>query len=72
MVVILSKFNRTSEACWKKFKNIFKAYKDDKMANGISSNDCHKSKFYDAMDEWWHQTGQVMRHVSAATCHMDF
>lgn len=37
------------------------------MANGISGNDRHESKFYEAMDEWWHQAGQVMKHVSATT-----
>ena len=37
------------------------------MANGISRNARHESKFFDAMDEWWHQTGQVMKHVSATT-----
>jgi hypothetical protein len=73
MVVILPKFNRTNEACQKKFEKIFKAYKDNKMANGISGNDCHERKFYDAMDEWWHQTGQMMKHVSITTTNnMDF
>ena len=37
------------------------------MANGISGNAHHESKVFDAMDEWWHQTGQVMKHVSATT-----
>jgi len=38
MVVILPKFNRTVVACHKKFKSIFYAYEEDKMANGISGN----------------------------------
>ena len=37
------------------------------MANGISGNARHESKFFDAIDEWWHQTGQIMKHVSATT-----
>ncbi len=37
------------------------------MANNISGNDRHESKFYEAMDEWWHQAGQIMKHVSATT-----
>jgi len=36
MVVMLSKFNRIAVACCKKFMSIFYAYKEDKMANGIS------------------------------------
>ncbi len=61
------KFNRTSMACKKKFTAIFKSYKEDKMANGISGNDRHESKFFEAMDVWWHQAGQVMKRVSATT-----
>jgi len=38
MIVMLPKFNRTTVACHKKFKVIFNAYKEDKMANGISGN----------------------------------
>ena len=67
MVVMLPKFNRSATACRKKHENLFKAYKEDKMANGISGNARHESKFFDAMDEWWHQTGQVMKDVSATT-----
>jgi hypothetical protein len=54
MVVMLPKFNRTAMACRKKFKTIFDAYKEDKMANGISGNNRQESKFYDALDEWYH------------------
>lgn len=67
MVVMHPKFTRTSQACRKKFEKIFKAYKEDKMANQISGNDRHESKFYEAMDEWWHQAGQIMKHVLATT-----
>ena len=67
MVVMLPKFNRSATACRKKHENLFKAHKEDKMANGILGNARHESKFFDAMDEWWHQTGQVMKHVSATT-----
>ena len=35
------------------------------MANGVSGSDCHECKFYDAFDQWWHQTGTVMKHVTA-------
>ena len=67
MVVMLPKFNRSAIACRKKHENLFKAYKEDKMTNGISGNARHENKIFDAMDEWWHQTRQVMKHVSATT-----
>ena len=51
LLVLQPKFNRTSLACKKKFMAIFKAYKEDKMANGISGNDRHESKYYEVMDE---------------------
>ena len=60
MVVMLPKFNQSATACRKKHENLFKAYNKDKMANGILGNAFHESKFFDAIDEWWHQTGQVM------------
>jgi hypothetical protein len=28
--------------------------KNDKIVNGISSNDHHECPFYDALDSWWH------------------
>jgi hypothetical protein len=67
MVIMLPKFNRTAVACRKKFKTIFDAYKEDKLANGISGNNRQEGKFYEALDEWYHQAGQVMKHVSATT-----
>lgn len=50
LLALQPKFNRTSLACKKKFTAIFKAYKEDKMANGISGNDRHESKYYEAMN----------------------
>lgn len=64
MLAVQLKFNWTSLVCKKKFTAIFEAYKEDKMANGISGNDRHESKYYKAMNKWWHQVGQVMKHVS--------
>ena len=67
MVIMLPKFNRTAQACRKKFNQIFAAYKEDKLANGISCNNHQESKFYDALDQWYHQADQVFKHVSATT-----
>jgi hypothetical protein len=52
MLVTLG-FSKTPIVCKWKFNAISKQYKDDKITNGISSNDCHES-FYDALDSWWH------------------
>jgi hypothetical protein len=64
--------NRTAEACKKKFNVLYKKYRLDKMANGVSGSDHHECNFYDAYDQWWHQTGTVMKHViasaSGSTC----
>jgi hypothetical protein len=27
-------------------------------------NDCHECPFYDALDSWWHRSGNVMKHVN--------
>jgi hypothetical protein len=53
MLVTLG-FSRTAIVNKWKFNEIFKQYKNDKIANGISSNDCHECPFYDALDSWWH------------------
>jgi hypothetical protein len=37
---------------------------DDKITNEILGNDCHEYPFYDALDSWWHQNKNVMKHVS--------
>ena len=58
--------NQTAEACKKKFNNLYKLYKEDKLANGISGSDRHACKFYDSFDQWWHQTRTVMKHVIAS------
>ena len=67
MVVMLPKFNRTATVCRKKFTQVFVAYKEDKLANGISGNNRQEKKFYEVMDKWYHQAGQVFKHVSATT-----
>ena len=51
----------------KKYENLFKAYKEDKIINGISRNVHHESKSFDTMDKWWHQAKQAMKHVFATT-----
>jgi hypothetical protein len=45
-------FSRTPIVCKRKFNATYKQYKDDEIANGISSNDCYKCPFYDALNSW--------------------
>jgi hypothetical protein len=61
-------FSRTPIVGNQKFNAIYKQYK---IANGISSNDHHERPFYDALDSWWHQSGNVMKHVSASANEID-
>jgi hypothetical protein len=47
-----------------KFNAIYKLYKDDKITNEILDNDHHECLFNDALDSWWHQNKNVMKHVN--------
>ena len=51
MLAAFPGFSRTTEGCRKKFENIFKSYKEDKLANSISGNNRHECKFYDSLDQ---------------------
>ena len=66
LIAVIPGLNRTSEGCKKKFNTLYKLYKEDKLANGISGSDRHACKFYDSFDQWWHQTGTVMKHVTTS------
>jgi hypothetical protein len=57
--------------CKQKFNAIYKQYKNDKIANGISGNDRHECPSYDALNSWWHQSGNVMKHVNASANEID-
>ncbi len=43
---------------------LFKQYKIDKLANNILGEEKHECKFYESIDQWWHQTCIVMKHVT--------
>jgi hypothetical protein len=49
----------------------FLIVKNDKITNGILGNHCHECPFYDALDSWWHQSGNVMKHVSVSINEID-
>lgn len=65
MIAVIPGLNRTSEACKKKFNILFKQYRIDKLANGVSGSDRKECKFYEAFDQWWHQTGTISKHVTS-------
>jgi hypothetical protein len=50
MLASIPRFSRTLISYKQKFNAICKQYKDDKIANGISSNDHYECPFYDALD----------------------
>jgi hypothetical protein len=37
------------------------------ITNRISNNDHHECPFYDALNNWWYQNENVMKHVIAFT-----
>ena len=49
----------------KKFNILFKAYKEDKLANNVSGESRHECKYYDQFESWFSQTDSVQKHVSA-------
>lgn len=67
LLCLCPNFKKTPKACKNKFNDPFKAYKDDKQANSISSEARHTCKFYDSMDTWYHHNGVVMKHISASS-----
>jgi hypothetical protein len=66
LIAVILGSNRTSEGCKKKFNTLYKLYKKEKLANGILGSDCHACKFYDYFDQWWHQTGTIIKHVTTS------
>ncbi len=71
MSVTILGFSKILISCKQKFNAIYKQYKDDKIANGILGNDRHECPFYDALNSWQHQNGNVMKHVSASANEID-
>ena len=55
----------------KKFNSLFKAYKEDKVANNVSGESRHECKYYDQFESWFSQTRSVQKHVSATANDVD-
>ena len=66
IVAVILGLNRTAESCKKKFNVFYKQYEFDKIVNGVSGSYHHECKFYDAFDQWWHQTNTVMKHITTS------
>jgi hypothetical protein len=64
MLVSIFGFSRIPIAYKQKFNAIYNLYKDDKTTNEILGNDHHECPFYDALDSWWHQNKNVMKHMN--------
>jgi hypothetical protein len=67
MLASIPWFFKTPIAYKRKFNAIYKQYNNDKVTNGILGYDHHECPFYDALDSWWHWSGDVMKHVSVST-----
>jgi hypothetical protein len=48
----------------KKFNFSSKQYKTHNLANGILGEEKHKYKFYESIDQWWHQTCTITKHLT--------
>jgi len=56
LVVACLDFNRSSDACRKKWKKIYDDYKSDYDVNGISGNGrASKYKWYSLVDSYMHE-----------------
>jgi dihydroorotase len=65
-VAIIIGFTRTIEACKKKLNLLFKLYKTEKLANGISREENYECKLYESIDQCWHQVGIIIKHVKTS------
>ena len=55
----------------KKFNGLFKAYKEEKLANNVSGESHHECKYYDQFETWFSHIGSVQKHVSASANDVD-
>ncbi|KAJ7548450.1 hypothetical protein O6H91_07G012700 [Diphasiastrum complanatum] len=63
-----SDFDKDVEACRKKWRTIYKEYKEDKLANKVSGNGrSNKCKYFDIVDEYMHDRAHVVCYAHAST-----
>ena len=72
LVVACPDFNRSSDACRKKWKKIYDDYKSDYDVNGTNGNErASKCKWYALVDSYMHERANVMKHVHGSAKDMD-
>jgi hypothetical protein len=73
LVVAIKGFNRSCLLCKKKSKFILIDYKNDKMANEISSVDRHQEcRWFIEIDEWHGDTANVRNQIPASATESTF
>jgi hypothetical protein len=71
MVVTIPIFTKTIKACKENFNLLFKQYTTNKLTSSISREEMGECKFYEFIDQRWHQVGIVMKHVTTSTNDME-
>ena len=72
LVAACPDFNRSSDACRKKWKKIYDDYKADYNINGVSGNGrASKCKWYSLVDSYMHERANVMKHVHGSATDED-
>lgn len=75
MVALAYEFERSSVGCkilycysfYLKESLHFLSNTKDKLVNGASGNYKYECVSYESMGQWWHQLGQVMKHITLPT-----
>jgi hypothetical protein len=72
LVAACPDFDRSSDACRKKWKKLYDDYKSDYNVNGtFGSQRASKSKYYPLIDIYMHDRVNVLRHVHASATDED-
>ena len=72
LVAICPDFNRSSDACRKKWKKLYDDYKSNYTANGTSGSErSSKCKYYSIIDSYMHDRANVLKHVHGSATDED-
>jgi hypothetical protein len=71
MLASILGFSRISIACKYKFNEIYINTRMTRLQMGFQIMIIMNVVFYDALDNWWHQNGNVIKHVNAFTNDID-
>ncbi len=65
-------FDRSSDACRKKWKKLYDDYKSNYTANGTSGSErSSKCKYYSIIDSYMHDRANVLKHVHGSATDED-